>query len=294
MANVDIKLGYKSAAFFSANPTLVLKVGQVAFLENTTKYKVGDGTTQLSALAFSDAGFVASNGAITGATKTKITYDSKGLVTSGADATTAEISDSSNKRYVTDAQLTVIGNTSGTNTGDQDLSPYAQLASPTLTGTPLAPTAAAQTSTTQIATTAFVQQEKETDMMLGFGTTTFAPADSSTYYIGQAFWAAAFTADTSLKAICKKTGTIHKVKLAFRLSAGSNESSSIAIGVNGVYTTITSALDLSVVTNANYQLNITGLSISVTENDLITIRWITPAWVTNPTGVYGTQTIFIR
>jgi hypothetical protein len=62
------------------------------------------------------------NTAITGATKTKITYDSKGLVTAGTDATTADINDSTNKRYVTDAQLTVIGNTSGTNTGDQDLS----------------------------------------------------------------------------------------------------------------------------------------------------------------------------
>jgi hypothetical protein len=59
------------------------------------------------------------NAAITGATKTKISYDSKGLVTAGADATTADIADSTNKRYVTDAQLTVIGNTSGTNTGDQ-------------------------------------------------------------------------------------------------------------------------------------------------------------------------------
>jgi hypothetical protein len=58
------------------------------------------------------------NAAITAATKTKITYDAKGLVTSGADATTADIADSSNKRYVTDAQLTVIGNTSGTNSGD--------------------------------------------------------------------------------------------------------------------------------------------------------------------------------
>jgi hypothetical protein len=58
------------------------------------------------------------NAAITGATKTKITYDSKGLVTAGADATTADIADSTDKRYVTDAQLTVIGNTSGTNTGD--------------------------------------------------------------------------------------------------------------------------------------------------------------------------------
>ena len=63
-------------------------------------------------------GKVDENAAITGATKTKITYDAKGLVTSGADATTADIADSTNKRYVTDAQATVIGNTSGTNTGD--------------------------------------------------------------------------------------------------------------------------------------------------------------------------------
>lgn len=66
--------------------------------------------------AVSDA--VVANVAITGATKTKVTYDAKGLVTAGADATTADIADSSNKRYVTDAQLTVIGNTSSTNTGD--------------------------------------------------------------------------------------------------------------------------------------------------------------------------------
>jgi len=63
-------------------------------------------------------GKVDENAAITGATKTKITYDAKGLVTAGADATTADIADSTNKRYVTDAQATVIGNTSGTNTGD--------------------------------------------------------------------------------------------------------------------------------------------------------------------------------
>ena len=61
------------------------------------------------------------NSPIIGATKTKITYDSKGLVTSGIDATTADITDSTNKRYVTDAELVIIGNTSGTNTGDQNL-----------------------------------------------------------------------------------------------------------------------------------------------------------------------------
>ena len=43
--------------------------------------------------------------------------------------------------------------------GTVDLSTYAPLASPTLTGTPAAPTASANTSTTQIATTAFVMTE---------------------------------------------------------------------------------------------------------------------------------------
>lgn len=65
-----------------------------------------------------DVGAVAVNTPITPATKTKLTYDAKGLVTAGTDATTADISDSTDRRYVTDAQLVVVGNTSGTNTGD--------------------------------------------------------------------------------------------------------------------------------------------------------------------------------
>jgi len=69
------------------------------------------------------------NTAITGNTKTKITYDAKGLVTAGADATTADIAESTNKKYVTDAQSTALTNLSGTNTGDQTLS----LAGSTLT-----------------------------------------------------------------------------------------------------------------------------------------------------------------
>ena len=75
-------------------------------------------------------GKVEKNTPIIGATKTKITYDAKGLVTNGSDATTADIVDSTNKRYVTDAQQTVIGNTSGMNTGDNATnSQYSGLAS---------------------------------------------------------------------------------------------------------------------------------------------------------------------
>ena len=52
MANVDIKLGYKDSAWFTANATLVLLAGQVVYLQQTGTYKLGDGVTQLSALSF--------------------------------------------------------------------------------------------------------------------------------------------------------------------------------------------------------------------------------------------------
>jgi hypothetical protein len=69
------------------------------------------GTTSVSGTntgdqTLSGLGGVAANTAISGATKTKITYDSKGLVTSGADATTADISDSTGRRYQTENQNT--------------------------------------------------------------------------------------------------------------------------------------------------------------------------------------------
>ncbi len=65
--------------------------------------------------------YIAPNLSINAATKTKITYDAKGLVLAGADATTADIAASTNKNYVTDVQASVLSNTSGINTGDQNI-----------------------------------------------------------------------------------------------------------------------------------------------------------------------------
>jgi hypothetical protein len=63
--------------------------------------------------------YIVPNSSITAATKTKITYDTKGLITAGADATTADIAPSTDRNYVTDVQSGVISNTSGTNSGDE-------------------------------------------------------------------------------------------------------------------------------------------------------------------------------
>lgn len=87
-------------------------------VDNTSDVDKPISTTQQTALD----GKIDKNPSITGSTKTKITYDSKGLVINGEDSTTADILDSIDKRYVTDSEKTVLSNTSGVNTGDQDLS----------------------------------------------------------------------------------------------------------------------------------------------------------------------------
>ena len=86
-----------------------------------------------------------------------------GTVTSSTGTSaTIPLADATNAGLLKPAKFTVLENTSGTNTGDQNLSGYALLASPTFTGTPSLPTgtiAVTQTAgdnSTKLATTAFV------------------------------------------------------------------------------------------------------------------------------------------
>ena len=56
MAVVELRYDPKNSAWFSANATMVLKAGEPAYLSTTGQFKLGDGTTQLSALPFLPAG----------------------------------------------------------------------------------------------------------------------------------------------------------------------------------------------------------------------------------------------
>jgi len=122
--------------------------------------------------------------------------------------------------------------------------------------------------------------------------TTFNPTDNAVYFIGasQSF---PNTTDFTLRLICPKSGTIKSVVFASRQSAGASaETSTIALGVNGSYSNIST----SILFNGN-PLNsqlISGLSRSVTAGDYITIRWTCPAWATNPTNVLVNVTIYIE
>ncbi len=107
---------------------LYITQAQQTVLENTSGTNTGDDKTGIIGLLKGLAGsivaavagtdYLVPQAAITAGTFTKITLGTNGLATGGADATTADINDSINRRYCTDAQKTVIGNTSGTNSGD--------------------------------------------------------------------------------------------------------------------------------------------------------------------------------
>jgi hypothetical protein len=122
-------------------------------------------------------------------------------------------------------------------------------------------------------------------------TSTFSPANSTNYFIG-ALQTVPFATDTNLQLICPKSGTIKAVAFSSRQTLGSGESSTLALGINGSYSNIST----SILFNGNPVNNalITGLSRSVTAGDNIRLRWTTPAWVTKPTFITIYATIYIE
>ena len=101
------------------------------------------------------------------------------LVFEGATAdayeTTLTLVDPTADRTIT------LPDTTGTVALTTDLASYATLASPTLTGVPAAPTAAANTSTTQVATTAFVMTELSDYLTTATASSTYSPLASPTF-----------------------------------------------------------------------------------------------------------------
>ncbi|NBV10850.1 MAG: hypothetical protein EBS04_05230 [Chitinophagia bacterium] len=112
-------ISFQSASVVNSQASMLaisgLVVGSIAIRTDVNKNFV------LSATPSSTLSNWIDNVSINAATKTKITYDAKGLVLAGADATTADIAASTNKNYVTDVQSAVLSNTSGVNTGDQTI-----------------------------------------------------------------------------------------------------------------------------------------------------------------------------
>jgi hypothetical protein len=117
--------GESGKIYIALDTNLTYRWGGSTYVEISPSLALGE--TSASAYR-GDRGKIAyDHSQLTSGNPHNVTKSDVGLsnVVNSDTTTTANITDSSNKRFVTDAQLTVIGNTSGTNTGDQDLSSYA-------------------------------------------------------------------------------------------------------------------------------------------------------------------------
>lgn len=135
--------------------------------DGTWATPAGGGGTTTNALTINNGGAgVASGGTFNGALAITISYNSIGATRAGAitagDLTisTARLAGRTTPATGAIEEISIGANLTMTAGSINTGATVALLASPTFTGTPAAPTAASATSTTQIATTAFVQQEK--------------------------------------------------------------------------------------------------------------------------------------
>ena len=124
------------------------------------------------------------------------------------------------------------------------------------------------------------------------------PADATNYYVGVADAPSTTSKDASI--IIPVTGKIKSIGInsVIYTVLGTSENSTFSVRVlsGGINGTATETL----LTNT-YKLNttyistiLTGLDISVNAGDAIEIKWLTPTWATNPTGVRLKFNLFIR
>lgn len=110
----------------------------------------------------------------------------------------------------------------------------------------------------------------------------FSPADATTYYMGVTGVAGA--TESSFKIYIPRAGKITKARIMIAGTNGTSETSTMSIRLNATTdTTISSTVALNALP---YTAVNSALSIAVAEDDYISVKWATPTWVTNPTGLY--------
>jgi hypothetical protein len=230
---------------------------------------------------------------------------------------------SANDNYVTDAEKIVIQNTSGTNTGDQDLSGLVtktttvngkalssniilsatDVGAPTISsgsGTPSstpAKTGDIYVDTTNYKTYISKGTSSSADWIkqngsyaLSCGFTTNNPPASSTLYFGQCNDSPNDTA-TKRKIYPQRAGKISAVAGEFVNVASSSEKSSLYIRVNNTTDYLISST-IATDTNSNYFSN-NALSIPIADGDFFELKLVTPAWAQAPASCRSFISVYV-
>lgn len=263
-------------------------VARLHIISTTNQVRTGYDTSNYFDITVSSAGAVTFD-----ATGASAGFTFNDLVALGANSLTMTGSLATTGSRVTKGWFTDIESTNMPTVGGTSLSStFSTIASPTFTGIPAAPTAGAGTSTTQLATTAFVQQEKVGYVASMICGVIASPADTTSYYFVEPTLTQ--TTDTSVKWVIPKAGTIKSASVNVIVvgTLSSGEDSTIAIRLNA-----TTDINISTIveTNATSQTySVSGLSQAVAVGDFISIKFATPTWVTNPTSVKISASVYIE
>jgi hypothetical protein len=121
-----------------------------------------------------------------------------------------------------------------------------------------------------------------------------SPADATTYFFGSSYGQGASTTGGQLRIYIPKAGTINTVYVYFfnATANGSAETSTISLRLNNTTDTsisaaVTNSAQATVVSNA-------AMGLAVAAGDYIELKWASPTWVTNPTGVRVSATIYVE
>lgn len=221
--------------------------------------------------------------------------------------TTINIPDALNKRYVTDAQLTVIGNTSGTNSGDNATNTqYSGLATSkqdVLTDVNFGNfmDVGLATKLTPMSTDNFLVRDSITDeaVEVPFSTvqqadSTFhirfqasalaSPLDSTTYYIGGTNNLPPATTDS--RSVYAGI-TADKVRISMFIynngTLGTSENNTFNL-INKTQATSVLITNTAKTNSLSYGV-VADLTFAITQGDELSLQWITPAFATNPSQV---------
>lgn len=120
-----------------------------------------------------------------------------------------------------------------------------------------------------------------------------SPADATTYYFGWFQSAGLPTSETGTTRIyIPRSGVLRKVYFTSNpFTTGTSETSTFSIRLNG--TTDTTITSTAAFNTAPFTASNTSMSVTLSSGDYITIKWVTPTWVTNPTNITMMATFWI-
>jgi hypothetical protein len=255
-----------SAAEFTYNPsTNTLTVANLSGNASTASSIAGL-TATVTELNYTD-GVTSSIQTQLDAKQATITGGASTITSSNLTTSRALIANVSGKVDVSTVTSTELGYVSGVTSAIQtQISAKANTASPTLTGTPAAPTAATGTNTTQIATTAFVNAEIANDVAVRSAyvsanqTITSAGLLTLAHGLGQA------PQNVYIELVCTTTDSgwaVNDVVLAYAnsVTSGTNRQNSIYYDATNVYVRFTDTASCFSLGNKT-----TGASVALTNS----------------------------